>query len=87
MEFLEGITMRANKILTFLSILLFGFLTLAPRIRVQETNLDWPRQIDSSIGQIILYEPQPDSIHKPSRSAAPQQQKQTSGKATAKQPT
>jgi len=37
-------------------------LSFAPRSRAQDTNFEWPRAIDSSIGRIVLYEPQPDSL-------------------------
>ena len=54
--------MRTKKFLTFLPFFLIALLTLAPRSRAQDTNFDWPREIDSSIGQIVLYEPQSDSL-------------------------
>src|ERR1700722_10025922 len=54
--------MRTKKFLTFLPFFLIALLAFAPRSRAQETNFDWPREIDSSIGQIVLYEPQSDSL-------------------------
>ncbi len=54
--------MHTRKALGFLSLLLFSLLVFTPRSSAQETNFDWPREIDSPIGQIIMYEPQPDSL-------------------------
>ncbi len=39
-----------------------ALLISAPKISAQVTNFDWPREIDSPIGQIIMYEPQPDAL-------------------------
>jgi hypothetical protein len=54
--------MCTKKAMTLLLVLVIALLIFAPRMHAQETNFDWPRQIDSSIGQIIMYEPQPDSL-------------------------
>lgn len=54
--------MCTKKALAFLPVLVIALLFFAQRSYAQETNFDWPREIDSSIGQIILYEPQPDSL-------------------------
>lgn len=54
--------MRIRQRLLFLSLLAIGPLFWAAASNAQTTDSSWPREIDSSLGRIIIYQPQPDSL-------------------------
>jgi hypothetical protein len=54
--------MRTKKNLAYFLVLTICSLVCSAGSKAQDTNFDWPREIDSSIGHIVLYEPQPDSL-------------------------